>query len=105
MDAELQRAHALLALFRRLHAGVPGIMTARTLAEVDAKLVEMLPGASGFERVALLTLPTMQEASQVAYARAGTAPDLRSIPPGSPLAPGGFLHGRVSGTAGERAPH
>lgn len=105
MDAELQRAHAQLALARRLQAGAAAILAARTLSEVDAKLVEILPESTGFERVAVLTLPTMQEAAQVASVRGGSALDLSAIPPHSPLAAGGFPNAPIAGVASNGAPH
>ncbi|HEV3155037.1 MAG TPA: GGDEF domain-containing protein [Candidatus Baltobacteraceae bacterium] len=82
-----------------LRSAIGAILAAGDAGDVDRKIVDVLPGATGFERVALLSLPTMQQSSQVLYTVGYPKVALHGVPDGSPLASGGFLDGLRTGRA------
>lgn len=97
MDAELRHANAILAATRRLQAAIGAMLQAQSIDELERKILDVLPGAVGFERVALLVPPSIQQPARVMQALGYPALDVRAVPKGSPLAPGGTLDGVVTG--------
>jgi diguanylate cyclase (GGDEF)-like protein len=98
MDAELRRANALLAATRRLQSAVSAILAAPSIDELDRTIVDVLPGAIGFERVALLAPPTMYGNARIVQELGYPALDLSMIPKNSPLAVQGIIDAQRTGT-------
>lgn len=98
MNPELVRANAILAANRRLRSAVSAMLGAQSAEELDRKIVDVLPGAVGFERVAVLTVPAPHRPAQIAHALGYPHLDLTAIPKHSPLAAGGDLDGLRSGS-------
>ncbi len=91
---------------RALFSAVNQLIAARSVEDLDRGLVEVSPGAAGFERVALLALPTMQQPARVRFVRGTPALDLNDVPDSSPLAAGGVLSGDMAGASGDaEEPH
>lgn len=97
MDTELRRAHAIIAATRRLQAAIGAMLQVQSIDELDRTLLDVLPGAAGFERVALLVPATAHGPAHVTHALGYPALDLSSIPKDSPLAAGGVVDGVLSG--------
>jgi diguanylate cyclase (GGDEF)-like protein len=98
MDAELRRANALLAGTRRLQAAISAILAAPTIEDLDRTILDVLPGAIGFERVALLAPPTMYGDARIVQELGYPALDLSRIPKNSPLAVQGIIDAQRTGT-------
>ena len=98
MDAELRHANAVLAATRRLQSAIATMLSARTAEDLDRLLLDVLPGAVGFERVALLTPPSAAQPARVLSELGYPALDLSSIPKLSPLAPGGVVDAIAMGS-------
>jgi diguanylate cyclase (GGDEF)-like protein len=98
MEAELRRANALVAANRRLQAAIAALLGAKSLDELDRKIVDVLPGAIGFERVALLSLPNEERPAGVLHELGYPPIDLTSIPKNSPLGPAGYFDGQRTGS-------
>lgn len=91
---------------RGLFSAINRLLAARSVEELDRALVDVLPAATGYERVALLSLPTMQQPARIRFAQGLPELDLEQIPSASPLAPGGFLTTpRYGGAGDDEAPH
>lgn len=97
MDAELRHANAIIAATRRLQAAIGAMLPAQTIDELDRKILDVLPGAAGFERVALLMPPSAHQPARIVHALGYPALDLSAIPKDSPLAAGGALDGPITG--------
>lgn len=105
-DVELRRAHAVIAATRRLQAATSAMLGARSLDELDRTLLDVVPGAIGFERIALLAPATVHENARLVRALGYPALDLSAIPKDSPLAAGNAPDGVVTGDEeDDRAPH
>ena len=89
-----------------LQAAITALLGAQSVEDLERTVLGILPEAAGFERAAVLSLPTMQQPAQIVH-EAGHPPlDLRSVAPSSPLAAGGFLEGMRCGRSGDGdAPH
>lgn len=98
MDAELRRANALLAAARRLQAAIGAILEAPAIEDLDRTIVDVLPGAIGFERVALLAPPTMYGSARIVQELGYPSLDLSAIPKNSPLAVQGIIDAQRTGT-------
>lgn len=98
MDRELRRANALLAATRRLQSAIGAVLAAQTIEDLDRTIVDVLPGAIGFERVALLTPATMYGNARIVQELGYPSLDLSIIPKTSPLATQGVLDAQRSGT-------
>ena len=98
MDAELRRANALLAATRRLQAATNAILNAQSIEDLDRTIVDVLPGAIGFERVALLAPPTLYGEARIVQELGYPALDLTTVPKNSPLAPQAVLDAARSGS-------
>ena len=98
MDGELRRANALLAATRRLQSAIGAILAAQTIEDLDRTIVDVLPGAIGFERVALLAPPTMYGNARIVQELGYPALDLSVIPKNSPLAVHGVIDAQRTGT-------
>lgn len=98
MESELRRANALLAATRRLHAATSAILGAQTIEDLDRTIVDVLPGAIGFERVALLAPATMYGDARVVQELGYPRLDLANLPKTSPLAAQGVLEAIRSGS-------
>jgi diguanylate cyclase (GGDEF)-like protein len=106
MDAELRRAHAVIASTRRLQAAIGAILPAQSTDDLDRTILDVLPGAIGFERVALLSPPAQHEPSRVVRALGYPPLSLERIAKNSPLAPGGIVDAVSSGEEEDDAlPH
>lgn len=106
MNTELRHAHAIIAATRRLQAAIGAILRAQTIEELDRTILDVLPGAIGFERVALLAPPSQHEPSCVRQALGYPPLDLSSIPKDSPLAAGGVVDAVIDGDEeDDPAPH
>jgi diguanylate cyclase (GGDEF)-like protein len=97
MDGELRRANALIAANRRLHNAIGAMLAAQSIDELDRSILDVLPGAIGFERVALLAPPSMHEPARVLHALGYPSLDLSQIRKDSPLGPGGVVDGVLTG--------
>lgn len=97
MDEELRRAHAVIAAARRVQVAIGAMLAVQTLDELDRAILDVLPGAIGFERVALLSPPGAQQPAQVLSALGYPVLDLSAIPKHSPLAAGGAIEAAVTG--------
>jgi diguanylate cyclase (GGDEF)-like protein len=97
MDAELRRANAILAATRRLQAGVGALLDAKSIDDLDRTLLDVVPGAIGFERVALLRPPDERGCASVIHSLGYPPLELSALPKGSVLGSGGFVDGVVSG--------
>ncbi len=97
MDAELRHANAVIAATRRLQAAIGAMLGAQSLDELNRTILDVLPGAIGFERLALLTPPSQREPSRVVHALGYPPLDLSSIPSQSPIAAGGVIDGVLTG--------
>jgi diguanylate cyclase (GGDEF)-like protein len=104
MHGELRRANALLAATRRLQSAIGAMLGAQTTRALDRTLLDVLPGAIGFERVALLDPPTAQKPAAIRHSLGYPALDLSGIPKLSPLAAGGILDGVITGDEEEDSP-
>lgn len=98
MDLELRRANALIAATRRLQSAIGAILAAPTIEDLDRTIVDVLPGAIGFERVALLAPPTMYGNARIVQELGYPALDLSLIPKNSPLGIQGVIDSQRSGT-------
>lgn len=98
MERELRRANALLAATRRLQAAIGAILTTGTIEDLDRTIVDVLPGAIGFERVALLSPATIYGNARIVQELGYPALDLSMVPKNSPLAPQGVLDAQRFGT-------
>jgi diguanylate cyclase (GGDEF)-like protein len=97
MDAELRRANAIIASTRHLQSAIRAMLAVRTIEELERTILDVLPGAIGFERVALLTPPTQHESSQVLCELGYPPLDLSSLPKGSALNAGGVVDAVIVG--------
>lgn len=97
MDAELRRANAVIASTRRLQAATGAMLGAQSIDVLDRTILDVLPGAVGFERVALLAAPSERSPSRVVDALGYPPLDLSTIPKDSPLAAGGVVEGVITG--------
>ncbi|HET9095184.1 MAG TPA: GGDEF domain-containing protein [Candidatus Baltobacteraceae bacterium] len=97
MDAELRRANAVIAGTRRLQAAIGAMLSAQSIDDLDRTILDVLPGAIGFERVALLAPPSEQAPARMLHALGYPALDLSAIPKNSPLAAGGAIDAVVTG--------
>lgn len=97
MDAELRRAHALIAANRRLHSAIGAMLAAQSIDELDRSILDVLPGAIGFERVALLAPAGVHEPARVLQTLGYPPLDLSQIRKDSPLAAGGVVDGVLTG--------
>lgn len=86
MDAELQRANAIIAATRRLQSAIGAMLAARSTDELDRTILDVLPGAIGFERVAILLPPTRHEPARLIRTLGYPPLDFAAIPKNSPLA-------------------
>lgn len=98
MSEELLRANGLLAATRRLHAAVEALLCARSVEELEGLIVDVLPAATGYERVALLTPPGRSGPATILTALGYPSPSLAQVPRNSPLAPGGFIDAQRIGS-------
>jgi diguanylate cyclase (GGDEF)-like protein len=106
VEAELRRANALLAAHRRLQTATSALLDSNSPEELERKVVDVLPGAIGFERVALLSPPTPDRPARILHALGYPHLNLSGVPKNSPLAPGGFLDGQRTGYEDDDdAPH
>ena len=85
-----------------IQTAATALLRAQSLEDLERKIVEVLPGAIGFERAALLSPPTDDEPALVLRYFGNQAPDLTSIPKNSPFAPSGYLDGQRSGFDNDR---
>lgn len=97
MDAELRRANAVIAATRRLQTAIGAMLSAQSIDDLDRTIIDVLPGAIGFERVALLTPPSAQHPASILHALGYPALDLSAIPKNSPLGAGGAIDAVVTG--------
>lgn len=105
-EAELRRANALLAGQRRLQAAAGALLAARSLEDLERTIVDVLPGAAGFERVALFAPPVNGEPARILHQLGYPALDLTQLPKDSALGPGGYLDGQRTGFEDDAdAPH
>lgn len=103
---ELRRANALLAAHRRVQAATSALLSAKSPEELERTIVDVLPGAIGYERVALLSPPNPEAPAEILHALGYPELDLSELPKDSPLAPGGFLDGQRTGYEDDDdAPH
>ena len=106
MDAELRRANSLIAANRRLQSAISALLAAQSVEELDRKIIDVLPGAIGYERAATLRLPSAQQPAQIVHALGYPQLDLSAIPRSSPLAAGEALDVLLTGTEDDDdAPH
>ena len=98
MDAELRRANALIAATRRLQAAIGAILSAQTIEDLDRTIVDVLPGAIGFERVALLAPPTIYGSARIVQQLGYPSLDLSIVPKDSPLGVQGVVDAQRAGT-------
>lgn len=98
MNEDLRRANELLAANRRLHDATRAVLTVSSIPELDNALVDVIPGATGFGRVALLSLPSAKEPSQVLRALGYPALNIDNLPKGSPLRAGGICEHQTTGS-------
>lgn len=98
MEAELRRANALLAATRRLQTAISAILSAQTIEDLDRTIVDVLPGAIGFERVALLAPATMYGGARIVQDLGYPPLDISTLPKNSPLAAQGVLDSARSGS-------
>lgn len=89
MDAELRRANAIIAATRRLQTAMSAMLVVQSIEQLQRTILDVLPGAIGFERIALLTPPSENEGSRVLRILGYPPLDLSSLPKGSPLGIGG----------------
>ena len=97
MDADLRRANAIIAATRRLQSAIGAMLGAQSIDELDRTLLDVLPGAIGFERVALLLPPSADVPAQILHSLGYPALDFAPLPKDSPLAAGGIVDGVLSG--------
>lgn len=91
---------------RGFFSAVNQLLAARGIEELDRQLVDVLPGATGFDRAVLLALPTMQQSARVRFSNGEPALELGDVPALSPLAAGGSLASARAGRAGDgEEPH
>jgi diguanylate cyclase (GGDEF)-like protein len=106
MDAELRRANAVIAATRRLQAAIGAMLPAQSIDDLDRTILDVLPGAIGFERVALLAPPSAQHPARVLHTLGYPELDLSAIPKDSPLAAGCAIDAVVTGDEEDDAlPH
>jgi diguanylate cyclase (GGDEF)-like protein len=98
MESELRHANALLAANRRLQSATAALLSAKSLDELDRKIIDVLPGAIGFERVALLSPPTNDAASQVLHELGYPGLDLTNLPKNSPFGRAAYVDGQRTGS-------
>ncbi len=84
-----------------LQAATAALLRANSVDELDQLIVDLLPKATGFERMALLSVPNSEHAAQVLRTYGDPALTLGSIPKDSPLAPSGYLDKARSGNASD----
>lgn len=104
MDAELRHANAMLAASRRLQSAVAALLSARRIGDLDQLLLDVLPGAIGFERVALLEPADVSRPAALLRQLGYPALDLGAIPKLSPLAAGGVVESIVTGEEDDDVP-
>jgi len=80
-----------------IQTAATALLRAQSLEDLERLIVDVLPGAIGFERAALLSPPTDDEPARVLHYFENQALDLTSIPKNSPFAPSGCLDGQRSG--------
>lgn len=106
METELRRANAVIAATRRLQAAIGAMLTAQSIDDLDRTILDVLPGAIGFERVALLTAPTRHEGARVVHTLGYPVLDLCAVPKDSALAAGGAVDAVITGDEeDDRLPH
>src|SRR5579885_2935498 len=89
----------------KLRTAMAGVLRAGSVDDVE-RAVERVAQTLGFQRAAILSLPTMQHASYVMHSAGTPHVELRHIASESPLAPGGFLDALRAGSEGDAAvPH
>ncbi len=98
MDRELRRANALLAATRRLQGAISAILGAQSIEDLDRTIVDVLPGAIGFERVALLAPATIYGNARIVQQLGYPSLDLSIVPKNSPLAAQGVIDAQRTGT-------
>jgi diguanylate cyclase (GGDEF)-like protein len=97
MDSEVRRANAILSSTRRLQTATGALLNAESIEDLDRTLVDIVPGAIGFERVALLH-PAAENRNAALVHTLGYPPlDVSRFPKGSVLSAGGFIDGIVTG--------
>jgi diguanylate cyclase (GGDEF)-like protein len=97
MDGELRHANAVIAAHRRLQTAIGAMLAAQSIDELDRTILDVLPGAIGFERVALLTPPSARDAARIVHALGYPPLDLSTIPKDSPIGAGGIVDGVLTG--------
>lgn len=97
MDADLRRANAIIAATRRLQAAISAMLCARTIDELERTILDVLPGAIGFERVALLVPPSPKHPARILHALGYPALELSAMTKDSPLSAGASLDSVLSG--------
>lgn len=97
METELRRANAVIAATRRLQAAIGAMLTAQSIDDLDRTILDVLPGAIGFERVALLTAPSRHDGARVVHTLGYPLLDLSALPKNSPLAAGGAVDAVITG--------
>ena len=80
-----------------IQTAATALLRAQSLEDLERKIVDVLPGAVGFERAALLSPPTDDEPARVLHYFGNQALDLTSIPKNSPFAASGYLDSQRSG--------
>lgn len=106
MERELRHANALIAATRRLQAAISAMLSAKTIDELDRSVLDVVPGAIGFERVALLAPPSADAPAKLLRALGYPQLDLSAVAKDSPLAAGGAIDGVVTGDEEDDAlPH
>lgn len=89
----------------KLRTAMAAVLRAGSVDDVE-RAVERVAQTLGFQRAAILSLPTMQHASYVMHSAGAPHLELRHIAAESPLAPGGFLDALRAGSAGDPSvPH
>lgn len=97
MHEDLQRANAIIAATRRLQTAIGALLDAQSIDALDRTLLDVLPGAVGFERVALLSPASEHQAAHIIHALGYPPLEFSSIPKGSPLAPGAVVDSVLAG--------
>lgn len=106
MQEEIARANGLLAAHRRMHEAVSALLSAPTVPDLERAIIEVLPGATGFERVALFSAPTAERPACVLRSLGYPPLEVAGIGKESPLQAGGFLDAQITGSEDDdRLPH
>src|SRR5579864_3865370 len=89
----------------KLRTAIGAVLHAQSVDELE-RAVEHVARTLGFERAAMLALPTMQHPAYVLHAAGSPPIALESIPAGSPLAAGGFVDSLRAGSQSDAlVPH